>query len=197
MIIQWLNELDAEVFTLLHYRLAMPRFDSLIVLIRNAGTWIPLYLAVLFWVIRYHRSFAIQFLVLSVVTVAITDYSSASIIKPMVARARPCFNPELSDVLRNLVGCGGFNSFPSSHAANHTGLATFWFLAIQYLNGRKWWILFFWALLIGYAQVYVGKHYPLDIAAGALLGLLVGITTAKIFNRWCGPTKPIYRPVVM
>jgi membrane-associated phospholipid phosphatase len=36
--------------------------------------------------------------------------------------------------------------------------------------------------LICYAQVYVGKHFPSDIAAGALLGIITGTIVAKIFQ---------------
>ena len=30
------------------------------------------------------------------------------------------------------------------------------------------------AALVAYSRVYVGVHFPADVAAGALLGLLVG-----------------------
>ncbi|MEO6136031.1 MAG: hypothetical protein ABIP35_12815, partial [Ginsengibacter sp.] len=33
-----------------------------------------------------------------------------------------------------------------------------------------------------YAQVYVGKHFPSDIAAGALLGIITGTILAKVFE---------------
>lgn len=35
-----------------------------------------------------------------------------------------------------------------------------------------WWTL---AIVIGYSRIYLGHHYPLDIAGGALLGVLVGL----------------------
>jgi undecaprenyl-diphosphatase len=40
-----------------------------------------------------------------------------------------------------------------------------------------WWL---WALLVSIAQVYVGVHYPLDIAGGAALGCLVGLSMGTI-----------------
>ena len=71
---------------------------------------------------------------------------------------------------------------PSSHATNHFALATFWFLAIQKLKGKKWYWLWFWAALVAYAQIYVGKHYPFDVLAGTALGILIGLGTGKLFD---------------
>lgn len=34
-------------------------------------------------------------------------------------------------------------------------------------------LFLFWASLIALSQVYVGVHFPLDILAGALLGMVV------------------------
>jgi undecaprenyl-diphosphatase len=48
------------------------------------------------------------------------------------------------------------------------------------------WILFAWAFAISYAQVYVGVHFPLDIACGALLGCAIGMGTAWTFNKKAG-----------
>jgi len=61
------------------------------------------------------------------------------------------------------------SSFPSGHATIFFTIATLVYL----LYGRKWgsWA-FVIASLIGLARVYGGVHYPLDILAGALIGVL-------------------------
>jgi undecaprenyl-diphosphatase len=38
-------------------------------------------------------------------------------------------------------------------------------------------------LAVGYAQIYVGVHFPLDVAAGALLGILIGAFVAWLYHR--------------
>jgi undecaprenyl-diphosphatase len=45
---------------------------------------------------------------------------------------------------------------------------------------------FIWAAVIAYAQVYVGVHYPLDILAGSLIGLIFGTFTGRLFNKRYG-----------
>jgi undecaprenyl-diphosphatase len=47
--------------------------------------------------------------------------------------------------------------------------------------------------MIAYAQVYVGVHYPLDILAGSIIGILVGYFCAMLFNKWQGNSTS-FRP---
>ena len=58
-------------------------------------TWIPLYALCLYWIIKKHRKLAWQFIFLTLVVFAVTDFTSASILKPLFMRVRPCYDPEL------------------------------------------------------------------------------------------------------
>jgi undecaprenyl-diphosphatase len=90
-----------------------------------------------------------------------------------------------------LLIAGGQYSFPSSHAANHFGLAAFWFWSLYKLTGKKWRWLWIWASLMGYSQIYVGKHFPFDIIAGGLLGIIIGTMMARIFELYLDSKLPI------
>lgn len=179
-----LNQLDHRLFVFVHTQLATPALDRVMILLRDPPTWIPLYAFLLFWILRYQRRYAWQFILFSLIVFAITDFTSASILKPMFLRNRPCFEPSLQPVIRHLVGCGGQYGMPSSHASNHFGLATFWYFSIRWMSNRRWNWLWLWAVLVCFAQVYVGKHYPGDILAGTLLGISVGYLLAALFRRW-------------
>ena len=80
------------------------------------------------------------------------------------------------------VHCGGGYSFTSSHATNHFALATF---LVIILGPFFKWIripIFLWAASIAFGQVYVGVHYPLDVLAGSIVGILLGILMTKFYQ---------------
>ena len=185
--LQWLDTVDKQIFTFIHHSLGNGFLDPIMLFLRNGIVWAPLYIFIVYWVIRYHKKQAFKFILLSAVTVGVTDFVSASLLKKFFERPRPCYSDALQPILRHIIDCGGYNSFPSSHASNHFGMAAFWFWAVYILHGKKWHWLWVWAAVICFAQVYVGKHYPFDVMAGTLLGWLTGITAAKIFERWVNP----------
>ena len=68
-------------------------------------------------------------------------------------------------------------SFPSGHTASSFAFATA--LSSEYPEFQI--LLFGYAVISGFSQVYVGNHYPLDVLAGAILGY--GISTMVINHR--------------
>jgi len=188
-----LNKIDQTLFLLIHNDSDHGILDKPMLFLRNPYTWIPLYCFILFYAIKKGGAKAWQFVILSTITFLITDSITAQLLKPLFGRLRPCCEPQLHGLVRNLIDCGGMYSFPSSHAANHFGLAAFWFWSLWLMSDKKWNWLWIWAIVICYAQVYVGKHYPFDVLAGGFFGWAVGITSAKIFHRWAYQGKKIHR----
>jgi undecaprenyl-diphosphatase len=62
------------------------------------------------------------------------------------------------------------SSFPAGHAATAFAGA----LVLAYFAPRAAPLLFVLATAIGLSRIYVGVHYPTDVLAGAMLGLVVG-----------------------
>jgi membrane-associated phospholipid phosphatase len=178
-ILTLLQQADEYLYTWVNGHLSASWLDGFMQLLRHPYTWIPFYAFLLYWFYKNCRGWFWPILLFSIVTFALTDYISASVLKPYLGRIRPCYNTDLD--IRSVIGCGGRYSLPSSHASNHFGLASFWFITIASLTGRKWYWLFGWAFVICYAQVYVGVHYPGDVLFGALFGTLTGMTTARLF----------------
>lgn len=75
--------------------------------------------------------------------------------------------------LHQLVPHAGGKSFPSDHTTASTAVA----LTVLYFTKFKKTgvLLLLGALLIGFARVYVGVHYPLDILGG-IVAALIGTT---------------------
>jgi undecaprenyl-diphosphatase len=101
-----------------------------------------------------------------VLAIGLASLITDGVVKPLVGRHRPY--TDRSDVVL-LAGRPTDASFPSSHAAN--SFAGAYVLARVFPEFRAaFWTL---AILVAFSRVYVGVHYPLDVAAGAVLGLLV------------------------
>jgi len=80
-------------------------------------------------------------------------------------------------------------SFPSDHAAFLFALAfTFWFLKYRKLSI----LIFFLAVLISVTRIIVGVHYPADIVAGFLLGLVSAVLIWFLDK----PLDKIFEPLI-
>ena len=182
-LVQW----DQGFFEKINGDWANPVFDTVMPFLRNSNHWVPLYLFVLVFVLLNFKTKGIWWFVFFLITVALTDMTGNYVFKLEFERQRPCNDPLFVDHVRLLLKqCGAGYSFISNHAANHFGMAVFFFVTFRHLL-RKWaFLALFWAASIAYAQVYVGVHYPLDVVCGALLGLAFGITTGTFFNKRFG-----------
>jgi membrane-associated phospholipid phosphatase len=183
-LLKWLDHLDKALFVLIQHDSDHFVLDKIMPVLRDPLIWIPFYAFMAYYAFRQGRNRAWPFIVLTLLTFTLTDSVTAQLLKPMFGRLRPCHDPEIQSVLRSLVDCGGLYSMPSNHAANHFGLATFWYFSIRAMGGRKWYGLWIWAAVICYAQIYVGKHYPFDILVGAITGFLTGLGTFRLFAYW-------------
>ena len=178
-LVQW----DQTLFHLLNGQWHNTVLDTIAPLWRDKRFWIPLYLLLAGYLIWKFRIKGAWFVLALALTAGISDTLSSRVVKPAVARLRPCNEPGVQAEVRLLVHCGSGYSFTSSHAANHFAFAAFVFSTLRALHRRRRWLWWAWAASIAYAQVYVGVHYPADILGGAVLGAGVGFLTSGLYLR--------------
>ena len=179
--LEQLIDIDHQFFLGVNQGMANAFFDWLMPLLRNRYFWVPLYFFLIVFLIRNYKRNGVICILFLLGTFAIADYFSASILKHIFERLRPCNEPGFKDEIRLLVSCGSGFSFPSSHACNHFAIGMF----LNTVFYDRWKpilpLSMLWALSIAFAQVYVGVHFPIDITVGGLLGCLIGYITGTIF----------------
>jgi len=161
-----------------------PWADSMMLMISDRLTWVPLYMLLLYTVAKERGArYTALWTVLLVVCVTMADQATSGILKPLVARLRPSSldNP-VSAYVHIVNGYrGGRYGFASSHAANTTALACYWLLTGQ--NRRMGGVLAAVAAAVSLSRVYLGVHYPSDVTAGAATGWFCAKNSADMFLR--------------
>lgn len=177
-----LIELDKQLFLFFNSH-HTPWLDTTMVLLSRTEFWIPLHVLILWKIVKVYQLKSIPILVAIGVTIVLSDQITTSLMKPFFERPRPSHEPSL-DGLVHIVNeyRGGMYGFASSHAANTFGTALFLTLLF---SGSKTWIpwLFVWAGLVSYTRIYLGVHYPGDIIAGALTGMLCAWLSFVAYRR--------------
>lgn len=178
-----LAQFDRHLFYIINHDWTNPFFDSVMPWLRTPTNWIPLYIIIIVFCLWKYGKKGLVIIALIAASAGVADFTSGTIIKPLVHRLRPCHDPVISKTDIERVGCGGLYSFPSTHATDHFAMAIF--MALVFC--KKWrWVWFWgilWAGLISFAQVYVGVHYPIDVICGALYGSFVGWLIYRLFCR--------------
>ncbi|MAX68047.1 MAG: phosphatase PAP2 family protein [Bacteriovoracaceae bacterium] len=179
--LETLNAIDTSIFLFLN-QLHSPLLDP-IMLALSYNTWLMsiIILSIFsFGFIHYKKHFFTVFF-FAIVAFGLSDSISSRIFKPGFERLRPCHNPALEDKVY-LAGqnCGGGKyGFFSSHASNSFALVMFFWLFFR--KFRKYFsVLFIYAALVSYSRIYLARHYPGDIIAGALFGIL-----CALFSFYC------------
>lgn len=178
----FLNKLDLELFLWMngpHF----PVLDQLMVFLSGQLVWIPM-IAFFVWkgkVTLGRRSFYI-FVLFTLLTLVLSDVTSSYILKNLVERLRPCRLEELKPLIYQFgQKCGGKFGFVSSHAANSVALLLFSLRSLKLRRSFHWlWIL---PVLVGYSRIYLGVHYPGDIAGGMIVGSFWALTLSTLFKK--------------
>jgi membrane-associated phospholipid phosphatase len=107
----------------------------------------------------------------------------ANLLKRFFGRGRPDEFAEFGAFhFQRFINDSSFQSFPSGHAT--TAVATAF--AVGFLAPRFFRLVLLIAIMTGLSRVVIGMHYPTDVVAGFVLGMLGAYAVRNVFaaRRW-------------
>ena len=175
-----LKEWDRELFIYLN-GLGIERLDSFWIFITQEENWIPLYLIFIILIFLAYKKKQVFIVLIGFLCSFLVTFGVTRFIKASVARVRPNNVESLQEVIRILQE-PTYYSFVSGHTSTSIAITTFMVLILR--HRYKWVYLFYlWPILFATSRVYVGVHYPSDLAAGAFVGVIIAIIIYKICKK--------------
>lgn len=180
--IEYLSGLDTQAFTAIN-AWHVGYVDNFMWIASSRLAWLLCIVAVAVMMLRKGWRHGLLALVAIALVVLVADQVSSGLIKQMVERLRPSHNPNLAATIHLVRGYqGGLYGFVSSHAAN--SVASCLLLSLMMRRRGVMLSLLLWTVLQCYSRVYLGVHYPGDIAGGLLVGSAVAMAVYPLW-RWC------------
>lgn len=163
---EWITQLDFSVLYGIRHTLECAFLDFFmpkITFLGNAGLIWLLVAFVLLWFPQYRRTG-----ILLLAGLATGALVGNLLLKPLVARPRPCW---LDPAVRLLIAVPKDFSFPSGHTLSSTIAAT----VLTAANRRFAFTAIPLAVLIAFSRLYLFVHFPTDVLAAAILGIGIGL----------------------
>lgn len=172
---------DDRVLLFVNHVPHTPLLDAFAVVLSGLGNagFIWFFVAAWLFVREEHKNhrFFLPVVIAGGVSLLLVEY----ILKPLIARPRPF---DYIGIIRVVTEPGSF-SFPSAHAT-----VAFTMAVVLSGNEPRWRPgLYLLAVLIAWSRIYLGVHYPSDVAAGALIGAAIGTGVQKLLQRSNGTRR--------
>lgn len=189
--------MDQSVFHLINQQWTTPALDLLMAGLSDSQIWMPFLLAIGIGALIFGGFKVRAFVTCLVISLAIAGQVT-SVLKSSVGRHRPKHvqsvrmvelqkaRPKFLTLFKKPIirfsdssdRTRSGPSFPSGHTVNNTIAATF--LTVFYR--RRGWLYWLVALAVGYSRIYLGAHWPSDVAATLFLGIGEALLLLSFFE---------------
>ncbi len=174
-----MNEFELNILDFIQEKIACPALDKIIPIVTKLGDggifWIAL--AVIFLIFKKTRKTGFSMALALISGLIIGNL----FLKNAVGRIRP-YN--LNTDFKLLVDSLSDYSFPSGHT-----LASFESATVLMIRDKRFGIpALILAILVAFSRLYLYVHFPTDVLAGMILGILFGVLACfsinKIYSRF-------------
>ena len=189
--LDWLLEWDRETLVCLN-NLGVEKYDAFWDTVTKYPPWIPLFLVFFLLIYRAFqwRQVIVLLLVLGAMILFVETLTHFT--KLWVARVRPNNDEEIRSLIRVLRNPKNY-SFFSGHASMSFSVTTFIYLSLR--QRFRWtWIFYIWPFLFIVSRIYLGVHFPLDVIAGALVGIFTAWMFHTVYKSFILPYLALNRP---
>ncbi|VVB87631.1 Undecaprenyl-diphosphatase [uncultured archaeon] len=170
MILEYLESVDSAAFLYINHDLTNPLFDAVFPALRWF-TYVFWFLLIVYFWMKNERKLALL-LAVSIGVGALVTYP----IKFIIDRARPY---DVIDSTRLLTPTEFDPSFPSGHVEMSFLAST----VVSRFHPEYGKYLYAFSFVVALSRVYVGVHYPGDVIAGIIVGIVIGKLMIKVAER--------------
>ena len=105
------------------------------------------------------------------------------ILKPLIARVRPC---DVNTAIELLIPRPTDYSFPSGHTMSSFAAAT----VIIRTDKRMGIFAMLLATVIAFSRLYLYVHYPSDVVGGIVIGIALGVFASCVIAKFAKESRP-------
>jgi len=182
--IEFITNLDRTIIFFVQEFMHVPILDKVMIAITTLGNKGFIWIVMALFLTARKRTRLVGIAALA--ALLLTTIMGEGILKHLVCRPRPYMDyPEIQPLVEKLTSY----SFPSGHTGS--SFTASWVFG-RYLKKQAayFWIL---AAAMGFSRLYLFMHYPSDILAGAVLGILCAMIIVLVLEKIVGSQR-IYTP---